>query len=216
MFKSFRLKGNYPRLVLVGNSNVGKSTISKFFLYNKKLATGTIGKKAGSTVSLKLYKDPRIPFNIVDLPGFGAMTRTSRDLKDKIHTEIINYVERDKENIFLILVIINGIRVLDELKKWYYQDNTTIPLTFEFLSWIGTEVELPCALVINKIDKLKKREITQIVREIEKVLTDFHIEINNSSPKGLLKMFTVSAKNRVNMQELKLFVEDRFNLTEHC
>lgn len=215
MLKSFRIKGNYPRLVLVGNSNVGKSTISKFFLLNKKLATGTIGKKAGSTVALKLYEDLGIPFNIVDLPGFGAMTRTSKELKDKIHTEIINYVERDKDNIFLILIIINGIRVLDELEKWYYQDKTTIPLTFEFVSWIGSEVGLPCALVINKIDRLKKREITQITQEIEKVLDDFHIEIQENSPKGLLKIFMVSAKNRVNMQELKLFVEDRFNLIEH-
>ncbi len=137
MFKNFRLKEDYPRLVLVGNSNVGKSTITKFFLHNKKLATGTVGKKAGSTVSLKLYKDPGVPFEIVDLPGFGAMTRTSKDLKDKIHSEIIDYVERDKKNIFLILVIINAVRILDELEKWYYRDNTTIPLTFEFLSWIG-------------------------------------------------------------------------------
>ncbi len=215
MFKSFRIKGDFPRLVLVGNSNVGKSTITKFFLHNKKLATGTIGKKAGSTVSLKLYKDPGVPFQIVDLPGFGAMTRTSRDLKDKIHTEIINFVERDRKNIFLILVIINGIRVLDELEKWYYQDKTTIPLSFEFLSWIG-EINLPCALVINKIDRLKNREITQIIHEIEKVLEDFHIEMNEQSNKGLVKIFTVSAKNGVKMQDLKHFVEDRFNLTEHC
>ena len=214
MLKSFRLKKDFPRLVLVGNSNVGKSTITKFFLRNKKLATGAIGKRAGSTVSLKLYNDPAIPFEIVDLPGFGAMTRTSRDLKDKIHTEIIEFVERDRENIFLILVIINGIRVLDELEKWYYQDNTTIPLTFEFLSWIGEEVELPCALIINKIDRLKKREITQIVQEVKKVLEEFHIEIDDSSHKGLLKMFAVSAKNGVNMQELKHFVETRFKLTE--
>ena len=78
------------------------------------------------------------------------------------------------------------------------------------------EVGLPCSLVINKTDKLKKREITQIVQEIGQILNDFHIEIKESSPKGLLKMFTVSAKNGVNMQELKLFVEKRFNLTEHC
>ncbi|TFG19180.1 MAG: hypothetical protein EU530_07110 [Promethearchaeota archaeon] len=216
MFKNFRIKGSHPRLVLVGNSNVGKSTITKFFLQNKKLATGTVGKKAGSTVSLKLYKDPGVPFEIVDLPGFGAMTRTSKELKDKIHSEIIDYVERDKKNIFLILVIINGVRILDELEKWYYQDNTTIPLTFEFLSWIGTEVGLPCALIINKIDQLKKRETVQIIQEIGKVLHEFHIEINENSPKGLLKMVAVSAKNGVNMQELKLFVENRFNLTEHC
>jgi GTP-binding protein len=193
----------------VGNSNVGKSTIAKYILKNKKLATGAVGKHAGSTVTLKLYKDPSLPFEIVDLPGFGAMTRTSKRMKDKIHSEIIDYVERDKSNIFLIMVVINGIRVLDELDKWYYQDKETIPLTFEFISWIS-DVNLPCVLVINKIDRLKKREITQIIQEIKKVLEDFHIAINESSPIGLQKIFMVSAKNKVNMQELKIFVEQLF------
>lgn len=215
MFKNFRIKENYPRLVLIGNSNVGKSTIAKYFLKNKKLATGTIGKRAGSTVTLKQYKDPALPYHIIDLPGFGAMTRTSRDLKEKIHDEIIQYVERDKSNIFLIIVIINGIRVMDELEKYYYQDATTIPLTFEFLTWINNEVELPCALVINKIDRLKKKEISQITREMEKILEDFQIEINESSHKGLLKIFTVSAKNGANMQDLHRFVVERFNSSNH-
>ena len=212
MFKNFRIKGDYPRLVLVGNSNVGKSTISKFFLRNKKLATGSIGKKAGSTVSLKLYKDPAIPFQIVDLPGFGAMTRTSKDLKEKIHSEIINYVERDKDNIFLILVIINGIRILDELEKWYYQDKTTIPLTFEFLSWIGAEVGLPCALVINKIDRLKKREITKIVQEIGKVLNEFHIEINRKFSQRLTENVHGIGKERSEHARIKTLCRKSFQI----
>ncbi len=213
MFKKFRIKENFPRLVLVGNSNVGKSTIAKFFLKNKKLATGAIGKHAGSTFTLKLYKDPNLSFEIVDLPGFGAMTRTARHMKDKIHTQIIDYVERDKPNIFLIMVIINGIRVLDELEKWFYQEKDTIPLTFEFISWIS-EIKLPCILVVNKIDRLKKRELTQIIQEIKKVLEEFNIDIDEKSPIGLQKIFMVSAKNKVNMQELKIFVDQRFTYAE--
>jgi len=213
MLKSFRIKDNHPRLVLIGNSNVGKSTIAKYFLHNKKLATGAIGKQAGSTVALKLYRDPALPFDIVDLPGFGAMTRTSKDRKDKIHTEIVQYVERDKSNIFLIMVIISGLRVLDELEKWYYQDETTIPLTFEFISWIGGQLGLPCVMVVNKIDRLKHKEIEQITHELNKILEDFQCDMNTQTPNGLMKIFTVSAKNGVNMQELKRFVEDRFNLT---
>jgi GTP-binding protein EngB required for normal cell division len=214
MLKNFRVKENFPRLVMIGNSNVGKSTISKFFLKNKKLATGSIGKHAGSTVTLKQYKDPALPFHIIDLPGFGAMTHTSKNLKEKIHDEIIQYVERDKSNIFLILIIINGVRILDELKKYYYQDATTIPLTFEFLTWISEELEMPCALVINKIDKLKKQEITQIVLEVKKVLDAFHIKLNENPQKGLQKIFTVSAKNGVNMNELKQFVEKQWRFIE--
>ncbi|MBN2155966.1 MAG: 50S ribosome-binding GTPase [Candidatus Lokiarchaeota archaeon] len=198
-------------MVLIGNSNVGKSTIARYFLKNKKLTTGAIGKHAGSTVSLKLYDDPSVPYQIVDLPGFGAMTRTSKDLKDKIHTEIINYIERDKSNIFLIMVIVNGIRIMDELEKWYYQDETTIPLTFEFISWIEN-IQLPCIMVINKIDRLKHKELDQILHEIDKILTDIHIQVKGNISKGLLKIFTVSAKKEMNMGKLQSFVEEIWNM----
>jgi GTP-binding protein EngB required for normal cell division len=214
MRKNFHLKDNFPRLVLIGNSNVGKSTIAKYFLYNKKFATGSVGKHAGSTVSLKQYRDPNLPYDIIDLPGFGAMTRTSKNLKEKIHDEIIQYVERDRDNIFLIMVIINGTRILDELQKYYYENKTTIPLTFEFLTWIS-EKDLPCILVINKIDKLKKRELRDISQEIQKVLNDFHISIDENRTKGLQKIFEVSAKNQVNMQELKQFIEKQWEFIEH-
>ena len=92
------MEGNFPRLVLLGNSNVGKSSITRYLLNKKKLTIGKIGKRAGSTVTLKLYSDPSNPYQIVDLPGFGAMTRTSKDAKNKIHNRIIRYVEKDKKN----------------------------------------------------------------------------------------------------------------------
>ena len=87
-------------------------------------------------------------------------------------------------------------------------------MTFEFLTWIG-EIGKPCILVINKIDKLKNREISQIVLKIQEILNELHISINENGTKGLLKIFTISAKNNVNMQNLKQYVEKQWKFIEH-
>lgn len=212
VLKSFNIKGDAPRLVMLGNSNVGKSTFTRYFLKNKKLTTGQIGKHAGSTVSLKIYKDKGVPYQIIDLPGFGAMTKTGRTLKEKIHDNIVKYVEKDKKNIFLALVILNSTRILDELDKWYYKNKNTIPLSYEFVTWLN-ELKIPTLLIINKIDKVKKRELTLILEKISEVLLDFGVTIQEDTGNSLIngiKIQTTSAKNDINMAEVKKIIQNNF------
>lgn len=210
MLKKFKVKDAAPRLVVLGNSNVGKSSITRFLLRNKNLAIGKIGKKAGSTITLNLYKDPKIPYQIVDLPGFGAMTTVSKEKKEKVHDAIIKYVERDKENIFLAIVILNCIRINDELDKWYYGNVKTIPLSYEFVTWLN-ELELPSIIVLNKIDKLKKRELKEVNERVRRILSDLGVKIVGiNESRGLLDIIQVSAKVGTNMKEFRLIVENFF------
>lgn len=210
MLRKFKVKEAAPRLVILGNSNVGKSSITRFLLKNKSLAIGKIGKKAGSTITLNLYKDPKIPFQIADLPGFGAMTTVSKDKKEKVHDAIIKYVEQDKENIFLAIVIFNCVRINDELDKWYYGNVRTIPLSYEFITWLN-ELELPSIVVLNKIDKLKKRELTEIDGKIRQVFSDLGVKIVGlSENSGLLDIMQVSVKDGTNMKDLRSIVENIF------
>jgi GTP-binding protein EngB required for normal cell division len=214
MLKNFKIVKkflNVPRLVLLGNSNVGKSSITRYLLNKKKLTIGKIGKHAGSTVTLKLYSDPSNPYQIVDLPGFGAMTRTSKDAKNKIHSKIIQYVEKDKKNIFLALIILNCVRIFDELDKWYYSNAETIPLSYEFVMWLN-ELKIPSILVLNKIDRIKKRDLEKIVSKINEILSELEIEVTGSD-KGLISIMPVSAKKNLNMRELKDTVNTYFSKT---
>ncbi|MCP4762376.1 MAG: hypothetical protein GY870_11395 [archaeon] len=218
MLKSFNLKENAPRLVILGNSNVGKSSITRFLINRKNQTIGKIGKHAGSTVSLNLYSDPNIPYQIVDLPGYGAMTRTGKDMRERIQKKIIQYVEKDSKNIFLALVIFNCIRVHDELDKWYYKNKETIPLSYEFVTWLN-ELKLPSIVVLNKMDRVKKRELTEIENEVKKIFSELNVEIIGSNreegeeveSKGLLMILPTSAKIGTNMKELKELVNLYFN-----
>ncbi|MHA1897333.1 MAG: GTPase [Promethearchaeota archaeon] len=174
MIRSFKIKEKHPRVIFLGNSNVGKSSLIRYIIRNKYLTRGKIGKKAGSTISMLVYKTPKLPYWVVDLPGFGAMTRTPIKYREKIYDEIINYVERDKENIFLGCVVVNGVRIIDEIEKWYFKNQNTIPLSIEFIKWLW-ENDISSILIINKIDKLKKSEINKIERMLKEVIKEENI-----------------------------------------
>jgi len=211
MLKPFHIKEDAPRLVILGNSNVGKSSITRYLLRKKQLTVGKIGKHAGSTVTLKLYIDPGVKFQIVDLPGFGAMKRISRELKDKIHDQIVKYVEKDSRNIFLALVVLNCIRIEDELQKWYYNNENTIPLSYEFIIWLN-DLKIPSILLLNKIDRIKSRELRSIMQNVNTVLSELGIEIRGKeSQTGLLDILPISAKQKINMAELRNLIESRYD-----
>ncbi|MBD3350489.1 MAG: hypothetical protein GF364_03285 [Candidatus Lokiarchaeota archaeon] len=212
MRDSFKIDSDYPRLVLLGNSNVGKSSIARYLLKKRNLTVGAIGKHAGSTVKLNLYNSAKIPYQIADLPGFGAMLRTSKKKKNEIHDSIIQYVETDRENIFLTLIVLNALRIEDELEKWYFKNNKTIPLSYEFVMWLN-QVGLPSIIVINKIDRIKRRDLNQILKNVLLVLDDFGISIQNAeSDEGLIQIIPVSAKKKKNMKNLETEIQHYFDL----
>jgi GTP-binding protein len=210
MRQEFKTDDTAPKLLMLGNSNVGKSSICRFLLKDKSLIVGGVGKHAGTTVKLKVYKDPQLPYEIVDLPGLGAMTRTGREEINKIHNMIVHYVEKDKNHIFLALIIFNCVRIQDELQKWYYDQQETIPLSYEFVTWLN-ELGIPNIVIINKIDKVKKSELSKILTDVEAVLTDLEIQkLDFSAETGLLAILPVSAVTQQGMNDLGTIIDDRF------
>ncbi|MFX1467859.1 MAG: GTPase, partial [Promethearchaeota archaeon] len=66
-----------PSLLIIGNSNVGKSSITRLLLPNPRKFKGKTGKIPGSTLLIKPISQPNLSYQIVDLPGFGFMKKTS-------------------------------------------------------------------------------------------------------------------------------------------
>jgi len=202
-----------PKLIVLGNSNVGKSSFIKFLIKNKKLTTGIVGKTPGTTKSIEKYTIPTLPFEIIDLPGFGEFSTLSKVEKEKSKIKIIEYVENNRKNIFLSILILNAIRINDELQKWYYENKNTIPLSCEFVSWLK-ELKIDTIILINKIDKLKKSEVILIEEKYITVLKELGIIdknfINNNEIKNDPIIRSVSLKYNLNLNGLKNIIFQKF------
>ena len=155
-----------PSLLIMGNSNVGKSSITRLLLPNPKRFKGRAGKQPGSTLLIKPIEFPQLPYKIVDLPGFGYMKNSSRRREEHIKKQIVIHIEKHHTEYFFGLVILNSLRIEDELKKYFIENNTAIPLTFELIKFLK-EFEIPLLVILNKIDKIsvfdKKRIISLLI-----------------------------------------------------
>ena len=124
-----------PSLLIMGNSNVGKSSITRLLLPNPKKFKGRAGKQPGSTLLIKPIEFPHLPYKIVDLPGFGYMKNSSRRREEHIKNQIVIHIEKHHTEYFFGLVILNFLRIEDELTKYFLESDTAIPLTFELIKF---------------------------------------------------------------------------------
>ena len=208
-------RGNFPRLCLVGNSNVGKSSITRSLLSHPKWYKGKIGKTPGSTVRLTIINDPGLNHHVIDLPGFGRMVRLDRKSEGYIQNQILNYIERDKNNIFLMLIVVSIDRLDDELEKFFFQNPDTIPLTIELLQFMKQH-QIPSVFVLNKMDKLNIYQIKAVKEKLRHVMEDFDIPWDSEDQPNAehTKIFTISAKKQQNMDELKQYIQDKASLLD--
>jgi GTP-binding protein EngB required for normal cell division len=207
-------RGNFPRLILAGNSNVGKSSITKTILSHPDQYKGKVGKFPGSTVRLTLINDPSLPFHVIDLPGLGKMLHRSRTEEAEIQRKTLDYIEADASNIFLAILVISAERIGDELEKWYFDHKETIPLSIEFIQYL-TSFHIPVVAVLNKIDKLSVYQKKDALEKFQQVLKDFQIPIAGpDAPDGLLAIMPTSVKYGTGMKEFHAIVNKRAALLD--
>ncbi len=199
-------RGNFPRLCLIGNSNVGKSSLTKLLLSHPKWFKSKIGKTAGSTVRLTIINDPKLNYHVIDLPGFGRMTRLSRSSEEFVQNQILKYLRLDRDNIFLTLFVVAMDRLKDELEKWYFKNEKTIPLSIEFVQYF-IKNEIPFIIILNKSDKLNKYQRNDIKKTFLRVLSDFDINTDDlKSKQSVFDVIECSTKTKIGIKEIKQII----------
>jgi len=199
-----------PSLLIIGNSNVGKSTVTKLLLPNPKKFKGKTGKTPGSTLLIKSISQPGLPFQIVDLPGFGFMKRSSRRREEHVKKKIVEHIEKEHKKYFLGLVIINIQRIEDELEKYYFKNKETIPLSFELISFLR-EFDIPILILINKIDKLSNIDVKKNINLFVDSAGDFrlnmiHLDKFGNTHDSNIPYLEFSALKKINLDKLKKFI----------
>ena len=200
-----------PLLMIIGNSNVGKSSITRLLMPNPRKFKGKIGKSPGSTLLIKKVIQKDLPYNIVDLPGFGYVSQSSRRRGEHIKKQIVVHIEKHYKDYFFGLIVINILRIEDEIEKYHIQNKRTIPLSFELMRFLS-EFKIPILIIFNKIDKIsnldKKEKVNLFIGSAKEYglnlihLNDFKLEKKSEIP-----YLEFSALKKINLVKLKSIIK---------
>ena len=142
---------NLHQIVLVGKSNVGKSSFINTMVNRKKLARTS--SEPGKTRQINFYNmDDN--FYFVDLPGYGY-SKMSKKEQAIVGNFIEEYLKKSK-NIALILFLID-IR---------HTPTSNDQLMYDYI----IKCNLPCLVIANKADKIAITKVDEQVSNLQNVL----------------------------------------------
>lgn len=144
-------KNELPEIVLVGKSNVGKSSFINCMINRKKLARTS--SEPGKTRQINFYNiDDN--FYFVDLPGYGY-SKMSKVEQEQVGKFIEEYLFNRKE-ISLIIFLVD-IR---------HEPTSNDRLMYDYVM----RSKLPFIVLANKADKIAPTKVNDYVLSIQKAL----------------------------------------------
>lgn len=171
-------KNGLPEVVLVGKSNVGKSSFINTMINRKKLARTS--SEPGKTRQLNFYNmDDK--FYFVDLPGYGY-SKMSKQEQVKVG-EFIEYYLQHRKEICLIIFLVD-IR---------HDPTQNDFLMYDYVVRSG----LPCMILANKADKIAKTKVDDTAKNIQKQL----------NPIGDITTLPFSSERKVYSDEVWKIIE---------
>ena len=138
-------------VVLVGRSNVGKSTLMRELTGH----TFDTGQRPGVTRQPNHYDWTGPDFVLTDLPGFGFMSGVPDDVREEIKDDIVHYLERYAEQILVGVLVVDGKAVIDIIDRHSGPDE--IPHDVEMFHFLR-ELDVPVVVAVNKMDKVDDRD----------------------------------------------------------
>ena len=143
-----------PEIVLVGKSNVGKSSFINTMINRKKLARTS--SEPGKTRQINFYNmDDK--FYFVDLPGYGY-SKMSKVEQAKVNSFIDEYLHIRK-NISLIILLID-IR---------HEPGANDRMMYDYIIRSG----LPFMVICNKADKIAVDNAVKVIQSNLNPIGDF-------------------------------------------
>ena len=172
-------KNDLPQIVLVGKSNVGKSSFINTMINRKSLARTS--SEPGKTRQINFYNIDGT-FYFVDLPGYGY-SKMSKQEQDKVGSFIEQYLVKSK-NIALVIFLID-IR---------HNPTENDRLMYDYIIRSG----LPFIILANKADKIAPTKVEGTVKDLQK-------QIN---PIGDSKMLPFSAEKKIYTEDVWKIIDE--------
>lgn len=171
-------KNGLPEIVLVGKSNVGKSSFINTMINRKKLAHTS--SEPGKTRQINFYNIDDL-FYFVDLPGYGY-SKMSKQEQIKVGEFIEHYLKYRKEISLIIFLV----------------DIRHDPTSNDFLMYdYVIRSSIPCLIIANKADKIAKTKVSGAVKNVQSQL----------NPIGDITTLPFSSENKVYTEEVWKVIE---------
>ena len=167
-----------PEIVLVGKSNVGKSSFINTMINRKKLARTS--SEPGKTRQLNFYNIDDL-FYFVDLPGYGY-SKMSKQEQVKVGEFIESYLKHRKEICLIIFLV--DIR---------HDPTSNDFLMYDYVIRSG----LPCMILTNKADKIAKTKVLDASKNIQ----------NQLNPIGDITTLPFSSEKKIYCEDVWNIIE---------
>jgi small GTP-binding protein len=148
----FEGRPDREEVVLVGRSNVGKSTVMRELTGHSKITTG---RKPGVTRSPNHFDWASENFMFTDLPGFGFMSGVEAEHRERIKTDVVQYVEKHADDILAGVLVVDGKSAVDIIDRHSGPDE--IPHDVELFGFLW-DLDIPTIVAVNKMDKVDDRD----------------------------------------------------------
>lgn len=172
-------KPNLPEFLVVGRSNVGKSSFINTVINRKSLARTS--SKPGKTQTLNFYlinKD----FYLVDVPGYGYAS-TNKKQQLKFGKMIEEYIE-NRENLKEVFLVID----------FRHKPTKNDLLMYNFLKYYNLKVVV-IATKIDKVSKSQRKRNEKIIKEeFDLVVGDEFITFSSVSKEGRKEVHEIIEK----------------------
>lgn len=172
-------KQGLPEIVLVGKSNVGKSSFVNTMINRKKLARTS--SEPGKTRQINFYNIDET-FYFVDLPGYGY-SKMSKKEQEQVGKFIEEYLFNRKEIALIIFLIDIRHKPTDNDK-----------LMYNYIISSG----LPFIILANKADKIAITKVDNAVLELQK----------NINPIGDIQTLPFSSERKVYKDDVWNIIDD--------
>lgn len=141
---------NKPEFVMLGRSNVGKSSFINTLINRKNMARTS--SKPGKTNTLNFY-NVEDKFYLVDVPGYGYADTSKEDVY-KFGLMVEEYLKK-RDNLKRVFLVID----------FRHHPTSDDKMMYEFLKYY----EIPVTIVATKADKVSSRLKEKNLNEIKKI-----------------------------------------------
>lgn len=181
-------KDDLKQVVLVGKSNVGKSSFINTMVNRKKLARTS--SEPGKTRLINFYKinatnneqNENEDFYFVDLPGYG-FSKMSKSEQVEVGKFIEEYLVKSKQ-IGLVIFLID-IR---------HKPTANDKLMYDYI----IKENLPCIIIANKADKIAITKVDDTIKSLQKEL----------NPLNDLKFMPFSSERKIYSKDVEQMIEN--------